>query len=181
MRNEVIKAVKRGDGAKIIAWFKKKYPDLQTNCDGINSEEDGDKSFFYGYLNDGFDVYNYATVTMNKAEILPMPSDYPKLMLVSKSGNCWPKRVVFMEKNGKFLGWEGAESFEEAENVTSVSVWNFAKDIEEPVITEVTLEEVAKLMGKKVEEIRIKDHIPMNGVMSMSIGVASNSVTFLKK
>ncbi len=40
MRNEVIKAVKRGDGAKIIAWFKKKYPELETHLRGYNSQED---------------------------------------------------------------------------------------------------------------------------------------------
>jgi hypothetical protein len=77
MRNEVIKAVKRGDGAKIIAWFKKKYPDLGTNCDGTNSEEDGDKQHYYGFIRNNFNVYALSEVGCTN--ILPMPSD-AKLM-----------------------------------------------------------------------------------------------------
>ena len=64
----------------------------------------------------------------------PKPSPYPKLMMVSSypityKNKGW-KRVVFMEKNGKYLAWGSAETLEQAEHVAESSTWKYAKDIE---------------------------------------------------
>lgn len=54
---------------------------------------------------------------------------YPKVMMVSNSGVDWCKRVVFMEKCGRFLAWGGAETIEDAERSSSVKTWYYAKEI----------------------------------------------------
>ena len=57
-------------------------------------------------------------------------SKYPKVMMVGDNGEEWYKRVVFMEKGGKYLSWIDAETLEEAEHKTVVTTWKRAKDIE---------------------------------------------------
>lgn len=54
---------------------------------------------------------------------------YPKVMEVSHNNRDWHQRVVFMEKNGKFLAWLDAESIEEAEKETLNTTWNYAREI----------------------------------------------------
>ena len=81
---------------------------------------------------------------------------YPKVMLVSNDRINWVKRVVFMEKCGYFIAWSSAETPKECESAMRTSPWKYAKDIEEPKIVEVTLEDVAKAMNISPELLRIK-------------------------
>ena len=62
-------------------------------------------------------------------------------------------RVVFMEKNGRFLAWRGAETIEDAEKEIEVVTWYFAKDIEQKV--EITLEEIGRKFGVEPNLIKI--------------------------
>jgi NTP pyrophosphatase (non-canonical NTP hydrolase) len=59
-------------------------------------------------------------------------SQYPKVMWVSDFEDFIykKKRVVLMEKCGKFIAWTLAETLEEVEKEYDVYVWNYAKDIE---------------------------------------------------
>ncbi len=77
-------------------------------------------------------------------------------MLVSSGGESWYKRKVFMEKNGKFLAWNGAETDEEVIKSTNCAGWSYAKEIEEPKDIELTLEQIAEKFGVSVESIKIK-------------------------
>lgn len=83
---------------------------------------------------------------------------YPKVMLVSNIPNVEPhnaiKRVVFMEKNGKFIAWSGAETLEEAEYIIGTTRWNYAVDL--PEVTKYTKAEIAKLIGKNIDEFEIE-------------------------
>ena len=58
---------------------------------------------------------------------------FPKIMLVSEypiSDNSEGlKRVVFAKKNGVFLAWKKAETFEEAEKANLNAAWKYAKEI----------------------------------------------------
>ena len=85
---------------------------------------------------------------------------YPKVMLVSdvNSFENAKRRVVFMEKLGKYIAWDFAKTLADAENATSASGWHYAWDLpkEEPII-ELTLEDIAMLKGVDVNRIRIKD------------------------
>lgn len=79
-------------------------------------------------------------------------NEYPKVMEVSDCGDIWYKRVVFMEKNGKFLAWAFAGSIEEAESEFDTCAWTFAREIDEP--EEMTLEEVCKELGREIKIIK---------------------------
>jgi hypothetical protein len=77
-------------------------------------------------------------------------------MLVSDDGITSYPRVVFMEKNHRFLAWSNAESLEEADSEINVTSWTNAWDIPtEPSVKEVTLAEVAEAFG--VDKIKIKE------------------------
>ena len=93
-------------------------------------------------------------------EKYPKPSPYPKVMLVSNRNDIKNarKRVVFMEKLGKYIAWNSAETLADAEKAGGTCTWDFAWDLpkEEPII-ELTLEDIAMLKGVDVNRIRIKD------------------------
>lgn len=59
---------------------------------------------------------------------------YPKVMLVWDEEDTIEdacKRVVFMEKNKRFVAWSAAETIEDSELVTDAKGWDFAQDIPE--------------------------------------------------
>ena len=56
-------------------------------------------------------------------------TSYRKVMMVGDSYPLTKKRVVFMEKCGKFIAWHNAETLEDAENTPYVTIWTFAEDI----------------------------------------------------
>ena len=84
----------------------------------------------------------------------PEKSEYPRVMLVSDDEENWWPRVVFMEKNGKFIAWNYAKTIEEAGEVCKTTVWLYAKEL--PKEIEVTKEEIAKWKGCDVEQLIIK-------------------------
>ena len=84
---------------------------------------------------------------------------YPKVMYVSDISEARAreekrKRVVFMEKNGWYLGWVSAETFQEAEKEVNTICWRSAVDIEEEEIPEYTWEELKEKLG---HEFKIKE------------------------
>jgi hypothetical protein len=86
-------------------------------------------------------------------------SQYPKVMWVSDLEDFSDKRVrvVFMEKLGKFLAWDGAETLEEAREKLQVVPWDYAKDIE--TVKSFSIEEAIQALAEKnnlkVSEIKI--------------------------
>ena len=80
---------------------------------------------------------------------------YPKVMMVSDDEIDWNKRVVFMEKNGKFLAWYDAEKLEDAEKQTELITWNYSKDIEQKI--KLTRQEIASKFEVALEHIEIVD------------------------
>ena len=96
-------------------------------------------------------------ISYNKDNSEPEKSEYPKegkLMLVSGNKINWKQRVVFMEKNGKFIAWSIAETIERAKEQLSTTPWKYAKELPTEVI--VTKEEIAKWQGCTVEQLIIK-------------------------
>jgi len=103
---------------------------------------------------------DYKILTLPEAKALIQGTPYPKVMWVWDEGETKKKRVVFMEKNGQYLAWHNAETIEDSEKEMETVCWDFAEDIEEepkklPTI-ELTLEDIAKLKGCEVEQIKIK-------------------------
>jgi|GEM_PF-4747932 len=84
---------------------------------------------------------------------------YPKVMMVSDSGDSWLRRVVFMEKNGRFLAWSNAETPKSAEGEYRVVDWKLATDIKpkpEPQPVEITIDQIAQKFGITPEQVKIK-------------------------
>jgi hypothetical protein len=86
---------------------------------------------------------------------MEQPNKYPMLMWVGDDqreiSNRINKRVVFMEKCGKFLAWD-AETFEEAEKTIETFPWDLAI----PCVTlQLTRAEIAAKFG--VDEVEIVD------------------------
>ena len=147
MNNKVIKVLDEEHGKKVINFWKK-------YCD--TGELEGTRiGFYYGIINGVFNFWGIGEALKFNAEIIKLPEEkgYPRVMLVSDDKKKWAKRVVFMEKCGGFLAWDGAETLEEVEDTTETCFWNYAKEFE-PI--EVTLEEIAKWKGVNKELIIIK-------------------------
>ena len=147
MNNKVIKVLDLEHGKKVIEFWKKYCDTGRMIGDTV-----GD---YYGLINGRFDFWTIDEVKNYNAEIIELPEEktYPRVMLVSDDKIKWFQRVVFMEKNGGFLAWGFAETFEEAEKIASTTFWKYAKEIE-PI--QVTLEEIANWKGVNKEQIIIK-------------------------
>ena len=147
MNNKVIKVLDIEHGKRVIEFWKQ-YCDTGV----LRGDTVGD---YYGVINGSFDFWTTYEVKNYNAEIIELPEEkaYQRVMLVSDDKRWWYKRVVFMKKNGGFLAWEFAETFEEAEKIASTTFWKYAKEIE-PI--QVTLEEIAKWKGVIKEQIIIK-------------------------
>lgn len=81
-------------------------------------------------------------------------TSYPKVMMV---GNTYPltrKRVVFMEKRGKFIAWEYAETLEDAETIVGTCSWDYAEDIKPENPQKQELLTKAEELIKKAEELK---------------------------
>lgn len=107
------------------------------------------------------EYYNLSYYTKYGYEILTIEqlldfqaNEYPKVMEVSDNHTYWLKRVVFMEKNGKFLAWAFTETIKEAEDATDVCTWKYAREVK-PTL-ELTLDEIADKFNVSPEQIKIK-------------------------
>ena len=76
--------------------------------------------------------------------------------MVSSNKVDWYQRVFILEKNGNYLCWNKAETIKEAKKSGYTASWKYMKEIERAEITTLTIEDIAKLLNKNPENIRIK-------------------------
>jgi hypothetical protein len=83
----------------------------------------------------------------------PFIANQGKWMMVSYNKVDWYKRFVFVEKCGKFIAWNYAETDKEVLDKTETTAWKYAKEIKEETIPEYTMEQlVAKLGNFKIKK-----------------------------
>ena len=150
MKNQVIEVLNKEHGKKVIEYWKSRGINTSGYC-GCANKMDGSMDRFYGVINGAFDNYEEVSVIEYNAEVIELPEEkvYPRVMLVS-CGEFWYKRVVLMEKCGKYLAWNNAKTMEEAENELYLAAWKFAKDIEEPKEITITLSDI----NSKMDDIK---------------------------
>lgn len=86
----------------------------------------------------------------------PKQSKYPKVMWVWHTNIMDKrKRVVFMEKCGKFLAWNKAETIKEAEYESVCVTWENAEDIiEEPKQKEINKSKIISQIQELLEKLK---------------------------
>ena len=160
MKNQVIEVLDRAHGRKVIEYWKSRGVVTLLNGD---STRDGKYYFrYYGVINDKFDCYSMDFVYKHNAEIIELPTEYPKeekpfpgVMLVSDDGNSWHRRVVFMKRCDRYISWINAETIEESENIYKTTSWRYAKELTEKV--EITKSQIADKFGIPIDLIKIVD------------------------
>jgi hypothetical protein len=88
-------------------------------------------------------------------EIVNMNKFQERWMMVSDDDIKYVKRKVFMIKNGKYLAWVNAETDEDIIKIVGVFNWNYAKEIQEPKILELTLEQIAEKFNVNISDLKI--------------------------
>ena len=81
-------------------------------------------------------------------------TSYPKVMMVGDTYPLTRKRVVFMKKCGKFLTWTSVDNLKDAENVISVTPWEYAEDIKPENPQKQELLTKAEELIQKAEELK---------------------------
>lgn len=160
MNNTVIKVLNEKHGKKVIQWWKNQGANTQ-GFTGCLTEEDSNMAIYYGVADNKFTNCTIKDVESLKLKVIELPNEYPKVMIVSNlpfPSNFEYKRVVFMEKNNMYLAWQQVETLKDAETVTLLNNWKYAKDIEEEQIVELTIQDISdgKGVGIKPDLIRIK-------------------------
>ena len=153
MNNTVIRLLNYEHGAKVVEWFKAQGVDTRDFV-GI------DIGYYYGVINGVFiAVPKFKIPSHVKIIELPTEKTFPRVMYVSDFDDITHnsgRRVVLMQKNGKYIAWSNAETIEEAESINETTTWEFAKDIDEVEKPfEISYSEATKLLeekfGKKVK------------------------------
>ena len=161
VENKFIECLSVEHGAKIVEFFVKHGAKNNENLKGNTID------YYYGVINGNLTFKSLNRVLERGGKIIELPEEngYPKVMMVSDypiiKGNKGNKRVVFMEKMGKYLAWANVETIEEAEKVFDCTIWEYAVDVpkENPQKTEM-LKRVEELksniakMQKQVDEIQ---------------------------
>ena len=136
------------------------------------SESKGIANYYFAGLNKDYwtleDTTNLPTCSVK--EFLKPESEYPKVMKVSmfpiKTKEQFENaktRVVFMEKCGKYIAWNRAETLEEAEETTITNDWDYAVDLdwqpeEETKPLKLTMEQIAeKFNAEKIEIVNYEN------------------------
>jgi len=162
MKNQVIEVLNQEHGKKVIEYWKSIGIDTTGYC-GCANKMDGSMDRFYGVINGAFDNYEEVSVIEYNAEIIELPEEktYPRVMMVSFNEVKWYKRVVFMEKCGRYLAWNKAETIQDSESIWGQTAWDFAKDIEEPKEQTITLSDLNSKMDdiKKIFGISENDKV----------------------
>jgi len=152
MKNQVIEVLNEEHGERVIKYFQSLGIDT-GNFKGTNTLEKDDRIRYYGVVGGKFGPWAKSSfldknVCLPPVEIIELPDiqPYPKVMLVSdfpiSMNNFGFKRVVFMEKNGRYLAWYGAETLEEAKETMDITHWKYAEDVDS--VLKLTLEEIAE-------------------------------------
>ena len=81
-------------------------------------------------------------------------TSYPRVMMVGNSYPLTRKRVVFMEKCGKFITWADVETLEGAETELGTSTWKYAEDIKPENPQKQKLLNKAEELIQKAEELK---------------------------
>ena len=161
MKNKVVEVLDRAHGRRVIEYWESKGIDTRGMC-GAFTKEDNESARYYGVINKIFDCYTIEFVRKHNAEIIELPTEYPKeekpfprVMLVSDDGNSWHRRVVFMKRCGRYISWIDAETIEESEIIYKTASWRYVKEFPEKV--ELTKSQIAEKFGIPIDLIKIVD------------------------
>ena len=103
-------------------------------------------------------VYEHGTINIY-AEIISHKQtdvfDYPLEMSVSDDGETWSTRVVFMDKNNKYIAWASAQTINESEDITDTVTWKYAKHL--PAKVFVSMAEIAQWQKCEIDRLKIVD------------------------
>jgi hypothetical protein len=139
----------------------KEYIDKTYLCHGFGIDQIGD---YYGII-DGNVRYIQSKIinNFNKQFIIQSLSEleektFPRYMMVgSVYDRCVYRRLVLGKFNAKYIAIQGGyEKYYEEQKNYSVATWEFVKEIEEPKILEITIDEIAKKFNVNPEQIKIK-------------------------
>ena len=153
MKNQVIEVLNKEHEKKVIEYWSSRGLDTKGLVGDCTKESlIGSYLRFYGVIDGKFDKYTEEDVSYCNAEIIELPEEktYPRVMMVSDDEKTWLRRVVLMKKCGRYLAWNCAETFEEAEKKMNLTSWRFAKDIEEPKEQIITLSDI----NSKMDDIK---------------------------
>lgn len=105
--------------------------------------------FTWRHSPEGFDFWDKVIIERNFDVFFKkypkQEFNFPCIMEVSSNPDftCSDLRVVFMQKNDRFIAWSGAETFTEAERSTDTTAWKYARI----PVKKVTKAEIAAVLG----------------------------------
>lgn len=160
--NTQIEALTEKHGAEIVKFYSDngfKTSSYIGNCTRINFHP----FRFYGVDAEGSfssrkeSEHSTKTITLEEAKALVNEKPYPKLMYVWDNDEEKHEKWLVVGKFDKWVIAFNAVTIEDVQSDDMPCIWRFAKDIEEPPIIELTLEEIADKFGHKSSQIRIKE------------------------
>jgi hypothetical protein len=158
--NTVIKAVTAAEEDQVLDWWENNGVNVSKHVKWQPSKT----CRYYGLINGVFSNYDLSTAQENNAKIINSPSELlsrgDKILVWDDSEKDVEERIFLSYIEGTLFPIICVNRFDEKKfrnkEIFDTVVFKNWKPLPKKAIVEVTLEEIAKLMGIKVEQLRIK-------------------------
>ena len=162
MRNQVIEAIDKDHGKKVIEYWHSQGVNTSGYV-GSCTRKMGDLCRYYGVINGCFDAYSERLVAENNAEIIELPEEnsFPRVMLVSDDAVVWNQAVVVCLRGGYAFATINHSSVEEYENTLKRGdsvpffFWKYHKELSDR--NKVSKAKIAEMFGIEPEQLEIVD------------------------
>lgn len=94
MKNQVIEALDRAHGSKVIEYWKSQGVDTLL-MEGLNTKSHNTKNRYYGIINDTFGCFSIETIKDTNTEIIELPCDFANEFTSEQMG-----RAIYLKSKG---------------------------------------------------------------------------------
>ena len=94
MKNQVIEALDRAHGSKVIEYWKSQGVDTLL-MEGLNTKSHNIKNRYYGIINDTFGCFSIETIKDTNTEIIELPCDF-----VNEFTSEQMERAIYLKSKG---------------------------------------------------------------------------------
>ena len=94
MKNQVIEALDRAHGSKVIEYWKSQGVDTLL-MEGLNTKSHNTKNRYYGIINDTFGCFSIETIKDTNTEIIELPCDF-----VNEFTSEQMERAIYLKSKG---------------------------------------------------------------------------------
>jgi hypothetical protein len=160
MKNQVIKALNKEHGKKVIEYWKNRGVDTK-DYSGECTEQYGDVYMYYGVIDGLFNNYRYRDVLYHNAEIIELPVEFERgerVLVRDRDNSEWCESIFITKIDGALYPYVVVISNYEDDFMNGKEFYTtqYRQCKKLPTEKELTMQEIADKFGINVNDLKIK-------------------------